>query len=1096
MIYNGDSIGFPLLEEALRDLGVCEESIKLTVAYLDTDNERDNSLLEKIKFHDFSQHPYGTPQDKILKANKNEIRKKHNPELLMRYALVAFAIAGSYANYFYERIWEYNDLKERFMPAFTSAYGKEEGEIRFYTILSHEHLRSYRYKEVTINPETMLKAAVFQKDCEPENSFHLAFLSLLYTETGCEADYVKTAAEIIVEGCKNANSLSYFDIAVLAEASVFSDEAKFLFRQNLKNQKSDVAIIAFNYNSIRILDAIADTGDIDSTYISAIHEHRCNIGNEHLRRLAKEFTDEFIKVLKAEKDAYHMEVLKKILKKERPDVEVNFDELRESIEREIAGSISKLYNTPQLIQAYILGLKSFDEIYPSIQGYETPYGYWNGRNSYYTTFGCTDFLARCVSVLAPCVSKYRNRIEDETGFNFKEHSDKFIEMLRSEIKSPDIVLDAMSKAAESTYYVDSCVSKCSEALEKHLDFIKDADASKLSVTARRIYISALGKQPNRYKAQLLPLASDTSKAVKELFIPIFAKAEWNEDVCELLKSKKAAMREFAVAVIEKQGADKYTSALNDAFAAEKSEKLKNKIAVLIGEKITESKAVSADDELKKLTSPAKTKKLDWLYKTPFSAVKFTDGSAADDSVVKGLMMCYAADAGNVNPLAVKFAEKLDNKTLEKFACEVFGKWLDDGAAAKQKWILYFSAVYGGNEMINNLMHYIKEWSENSRGAIAAEAVYALALNGSSNALMKVDNMAHKFMKRQVRDAANYALLNAAEKLGISKEELGDRIVPDMNFDERMCRTFDYGNRQFSVYLTPSLEIEIFNGDKKIKNLPKPSASDDAEKAEKAYADFKDMKKQMKTVVKTQHDRLEYVLMCDRKWNCENWKKLFVANPVMHCFAIGLIWGTYEEGKLVSTFRYLDDGSFTTADEDEFELSDNAVIGLVHPIELSEDERMTWIQQLADYEIVQPFAQLTRPVYTLTDDEKNGTKIMRFDGNDIINQALVSRLTKFGWEKGSAQDAGCFYEFYHHDITEIVTNDEGKKVPVGFTAELKFSGTYIGVFEIEPEEVTIEELVFHKASEPYNNPLKCSEVNPRYFSEIIAQLTAAVGNTEE
>lgn len=1095
MIYNGEMNGFPLLEEALNELGVCEESIKLAVAYLDTDNERDNTLLEKIKLIDLSKRSQYQPVNgALLKANKNEIRKKHSPELLMRYALVAFAIAGSYANYFYERIWDNKEEKERFMPAFTSAYGKEEGEIRFYTILSHESLKSFEYRNVKFNPETFLKAAVFQKEREPENSFLLAFLSLLYTETGCTAEYVKTAADMIIEDCKNANSLSYFAIAVLAEASAFSDEAKSLFRENLKKNNLHIAEQAFKYNSIRILDAIADTGDIDSTYISEIHNRRGDI--KHLRRLAKEFTDEFIKVLKAEKDAYKMEKLQKILSEECPDVEVNFDELRENIESEIADNISKLYKTPELIKEYVFGKKSFDEIYPSIQGYETPYGYWTGRNTYYTTFGCTDFLARCVSVLAPCVSKYKNRIEDETGFNFKEHSDKFIEMLRSEIKSPDIVLDAMSKAADSTYYVDTCVSKFSESLEKHLEFIKDADASKLSVTARRIYISALGKQSNRYKAQFLSLASDTSKVVREILIPAVAKTDCHEDICELLKSKKAAMREFAVAVIEKQGSEKYTPALNDAFATEKSEKLKNRIAVLIGEKITESKAVSADDELKKLTSPAKTKKLDWLYKTPFTSVMLTDGTPADDSLVKGLMMCYAADAGNVNPLASKFAEKLDKKTLEKFACEVFGKWLDDGAVAKQKWILYFSAVYGGNEMIDNLMHYIKEWSENSRGAIAAEAVYALALNGSSNALMKVDNMAHKFKKRQVKDAANYALLNAAEKLGISKEELGDRIVPDMNFDERMCRTFDYGNRQFSVYLTPSLEIEIFSGDKKIKNLPKPGASDDAEKAEKAYADFKDMKKQMKTVVKTQHDRLEYVLMCDRKWSCENWKKLFVANPVMHCFAIGLIWGTYEEGKLVSTFRYLDDGSFTTSDEDEFELPDDAVIGLVHPIELSEDEKMVWIQQLADYEIVQPFAQLTRPVFTLTDDEKNGTKIMRFDGNDIINQTLVNRLTKFGWEKGSAQDAGCFYEFYHHDITEIITNDEGKKVPVGFTAELKFSGTYIGVFELDPEEVTIEELVFHKASEPFRNPLNCSEVNPRYFSEIIAQLTSAVGTAEE
>ena len=91
----------------------------------------------------------------------------------------------------------------------------------------------------------------------------------------------------------------------------------------------------------------------------------------------------------------------------------------------------------------------------------------------------------------------------------------------------------------------------------------------------------------------------------------------------------------------------------------------------------------------------------------------------------------------------------------------------------------------------------------------------------------------------------------------------------------MCRTFDFGSRKFSVYLTPQLDIEIFEGEKKLKNLPKIGVNDDPALAEKATADFKEMKKQMKTVVEAQKQRLEYVLMLDRKWTAEAWKALFV-----------------------------------------------------------------------------------------------------------------------------------------------------------------------------------------------------------------------------
>ena len=55
---------------------------------------------------------------------------------------------------------------------------------------------------------------------------------------------------------------------------------------------------------------------------------------------------------------------------------------------------------------------------------------------------------------------------------------------------------------------------------------------------------------------------------------------------------------------------------------------------------------------------------------------------------------------------------------------------------------------------------------------------------------------------------------------------------------------------------------------------------------------------------------------------------------------------------------MEDGSFNTADEEEYELPKEAVIGLVHPVELSADLLSAWKEQLEDYEIVQPSFSLT------------------------------------------------------------------------------------------------------------------------------------------
>ena len=123
---------------------------------------------------------------------------------------------------------------------------------------------------------------------------------------------------------------------------------------------------------------------------------------------------------------------------------------------------------------------------------------------------------------------------------------------------------------------------------------------------------------------------------------------------------------------------------------------------------------------------------------------------------------------------------------------------------------------------------------------------ALALNPSPRALLLVDDIARKFKHKQVKNGALRALDDAAKALGISREELDDRIVPDLGFDAHMQRTVDYGARVFRVTLTPSLDLEVFdeNG-KKLKNLPAPGKKDDEEKAAEAYAAFKEMKKQVK-----------------------------------------------------------------------------------------------------------------------------------------------------------------------------------------------------------------------------------------------------------
>ncbi|MDE5824171.1 MAG: DUF4132 domain-containing protein, partial [Lachnospiraceae bacterium] len=494
---------------------------------------------------------------------------------------------------------------------------------------------------------------------------------------------------------------------------------------------------------------------------------------------------------------------------------------------------------------------------------------------------------------------------------------------------------------------------------------------------RYLLLLAMRKDTARNKQEILNCASDTAKLVKEELMDIlYSQRDWEDEVKALLEAKKAAQREIAIQVLshwqQEGGNNNYNGVLLQAMEKEKNAKVLALLqgALNIQESELPQKTITKEELVKQLHKGGKKKSLAWAFENtvsnakPFSPVHRKNGDIAEEEYLQAILLCYVSqDKNGVSKDAKLLADDLQAAELAVYMNELFDRWLAAGAESKKRWVLYASSIHGGEDIIQKLHHQIQEWPQNARGAIAAEAVKALALSPSPRALLIVDGIARKFKFKQVKAAAGEALEFAAAELGITREELSDRIVPDLGFNENMERIFDYGERMFKVMITPALDVEVYDETgKKLKNLPAPGKKDDAEKAAEAYAAFKEMKKQMKAAVTSQKARLEYALSAKREWSTDAWKNLFVKNPLMHQFAIGLIWGVYDNDQLVQSFRYMEDGSFNTQDEEEYMPSEQARISLVHPIELTDEEKTAWKGQLSDYEIAQPIEQLDRAVY--------------------------------------------------------------------------------------------------------------------------------------
>ncbi|MDP4146324.1 MAG: DUF4132 domain-containing protein [Bacillota bacterium] len=623
-----------------------------------------------------------------------------------------------------------------------------------------------------------------------------------------------------------------------------------------------------------------------------------------------------------------------------------------------------------------------------------------------------------------------------------------------------------------------------------MNMIPEVEAATREIVLEGLFNAAREK----YIDTLIEYMGDSSKSVRTKVTELLSQNEENKDkIFSSLKARKAAARESAATILSSFDMVDYKDELQEILSSEKNEKVKNLIMNILNvEEIKNIEFQNSNDVKNYCLEKLKGSKASlpaWIDIKAMPEVSFNSGEAAGAEVMKYLLVRYASENTiTKNEEAEKIFKHMKKQDLDSFANELLNLWIQEGAEAKKKWVLSFAAACGDFNVVNTLKKQIELWPQVSRGAIACEAVKALALLGSNEALIIIDSIARKFKFKQVKKAAGEAFQFAAEALKVDYEELADKIVPDLGFNKSGERLVDYGTRKFTVLLERDFSLKISDEKgKSYKSLPKPNKSDDEGLAKEAQEEFKIIKKQLKTVVSAQNTRLELALSVNRMWTKSSWEKLFVENPIMHNFSLGLIWGIYSEGRLGETFRYMEDGTFNTKEEEEFEIPEGVMIGLVHPLELEEADLEAWKTQLEDYEIEQPFLQLSRPVYNLAEEEANMKWIERFGGKVIYGLSLVGKLTKLGWYKGSIQDGGSYYQLYKEN-----------KI-LGLGAEISFDALGIGW---EDHDTTIYEVVFYKAGTVERGSYVYDEVTDknmiiplkvpkRFFSEILYDVDRAL-----
>ncbi|WP_395106762.1 DUF4132 domain-containing protein [Actinomadura sp. SCN-SB] len=382
-----------------------------------------------------------------------------------------------------------------------------------------------------------------------------------------------------------------------------------------------------------------------------------------------------------------------------------------------------------------------------------------------------------------------------------------------------------------------------------------------------------------------------------------------------------------------------------------------------------------------------------------------DGRALPATAARHLVTMLAmSKPGQVYAGVDVVKETCEPGSLAAYSWGVFEEWQRNGAPSKDGWAMHQLAWLGDDETVRRLTPVIRAWPGEGGHQKAVAGLDVLAEIGTDVALLHLHGIAQKVKFKGLKTRAQEKIADVATRLGLSPEQLADRLVPDFGLDADGGMTLDYGARRFTVGFDEQLKPYVTDEDgKRRKTLPKPGAKDDQTLAPAAYKRFAGLKKDVRTVAADQVARLESGMVARRRWTPEEFRSLFVEHPLVWHIARRLVWLAEDGGGAARAFRLAEDRTLADVDDDAFTLPDKASIGIAHPLDLGRDVA-AWSEVFADYEIVQPFPQLGRETHVLTEEERASGRLARFEGIKVPVHTVLG-LVRRGWERGMPLDAG-------------------------------------------------------------------------------------------
>lgn len=468
----------------------------------------------------------------------------------------------------------------------------------------------------------------------------------------------------------------------------------------------------------------------------------------------------------------------------------------------------------------------------------------------------------------------------------------------------------------------------------------------------------------------------------------------------------------------------------------------------------------------------------WIDPRVLPRIRLRTGATLPVPAVSHLLtMLAVSKPGAPYPGLDRVREVCEPGSLAAFARGLFEEWRVVGMPPKEAWTLQALGWFGDDETVRALTPVIRAWPGEGAHHRAVEGLDVLAAIGTDSALLHLHGISQRVRFKALRQRAQEKIAEVADELGLTAEQLADRLVPDLGLDAEGATTVDYGTRRFTVGFDEALRPFVRDAEgRRLKDLPKPGVRDEKELATAERKRFLALKKDVRAIAADQVRRLEAAMVDGRSWTGAEFRQLFVEHPLVRHLARRLVWSAGQDGAAV-TFRVAPAGVCADARDEPLTVADDATVTLPHPLRFA-GELGVWAELLADHELVQPFPQVARPLHAPSAEEAAGARLTRFEGVTVPVGRLLG-LQKRGWERGVPQDAGVERWFSRRVGPErhlVVQLEPG--IAVGVPDEAPEQTLRTVWLDAHPGD--------HWESRTY--PLRFADLDPVLVSELLTDLT--------